>query len=159
MVRESCCCAVVFPTRLRAAQPPGPSMPPPCSAGGRGGRLSLETGLTGGESEGSVVQVPNSAVSSCSRCAPLPFSCQLRSVVHLCSASLPPLKPPLGSPSLSLSLAFDVSDRHMVAGLSAPLLVHLPLFAMAAVPEGQSGLKGEMSPPLTHSYIFQASLL
>lgn len=70
-----------------------------------------------------------------------------------------PLKPPLGSPSLSLSLAFDVSDRHMVASLSPSLLVHHPLFTVAAVPEGHLGLKGEMSLPFPHSYIFQASLL
>lgn len=57
--------------------------------------------------------------------SPAPISCQLRHVKLICSpASLPSLKPPLGSPSLSLSLAFDVPDRHMVAGLSPWLLVH-----------------------------------
>lgn len=57
--------------------------------------------------------------------SPAPISCQLRRVKLICSpASLPALKPPLGSPSLSLSLVFDVPDRHMVAGLSPWLLVH-----------------------------------
>lgn len=89
----------------------------------------------------------------------LPFSCQLGYVKPICApASLPPLKPPLGSPSFSLALAFDVSDRHMVAGLSPSLLVHHLLFTMAAVPEGRLGLEGEMSPPFPHFRIFQAFL-
>lgn len=73
---------------------------------------------------------------------------------------------PLSHPSnhlwalrLFLSLAFDVSDRHMVAGLSPSLLIHHPPFGMAAVPEGHLGLKGEMSPPFPRSCIFQACSL
>lgn len=133
---------------------------PACSAGRRGSHLSLETRLIGGEEEGSVVQVHNCAFSFSPPCTLLPFSCQLRYVTLICApASLPSLKPPLGSPSLSLALAFDVSDRHMVAGLSPSLLVHHPLFTMATVPEGHLGLEGEMSPPFPHCYIFQASFL
>lgn len=88
----------------------------------------------------------------------LPFSCWLSYVKPIC-ASLPALKPPLGFPSLSLSLAPDVSSRHMVAGLSPSLLIHRPLLTMAAAPEGHLGLKGEMSPPFPHSYILQTSSL
>lgn len=95
------------------------------------------------------------ASQSCAPHIPLPFSSAMLSIFVLLPLSQP-LKSPLGSPSLSLSLAFDVSDRHMVAGLSPSLLIHHSLFTMAAVPEGHLGLKGEMSPPFPHSYIFQA---
>lgn len=150
---------MVRPARLNASLPSSSLHKPTCGAGRGGRHLCLETRLTGGGEGGSVVRARNCAFSFSPPCAPLPFSCQLRCVKSICApASLPPLKQPLGSPSLSLSLAFDVSDRHMVAGLSPSFPVRHPLFTMAAVPEGHLGLKGEMSPPCPHFCIFQAFL-